>query len=620
MKETKLLGLFTRVSKGLTKTVMHGNGTGYKVSSDKIWTWKLRNIDDDSTFTVVAHNNTQSREHTDFSVKLNTSKGEVDVDTTIGGRQSKIFVTDYPVGGHKLLFSTAEILTYGLFDTEVLVLYMNKDQTGHFAFVDDDDLDFEVFGDMKLEKGEIGGKPSYSYEQTSGKSVVKFSNGLVVYLLERETAWNFWAPPTVKTPIVQADEHLFIMGPYLVRSARISNKVLHVSGDNDVATTLEAYVGRDIETVVWNGLRTPAKKTKYGSVTIEIPGAEDRDIKLPPLKDWKSEDGAPEIDPEYDDSAWVECDHQETMNPFFEPETLPVLFSSDYGYYAGTKIYRGYFDGKNATSVSMTASGGAAFGWNAWLNGKLIGGDSGEDLDDTTSATLELPKDDLRDENNVITVIVDYHGHDQDSQGRGINNPRGLLAAKLLPDGTKTDTGFKTWKVQGNAGGSANIDPVRGPMNEGGLHPERLGWHLPEFDPKSWTRGTDPFEGIESAGIRYYLTSFHLNIDSDLDVPLGLELGVPEGTVARVMIWINGYQYGKYVPHIGPQTRFSIPPGIINNRGKNTLGLSLWAQTDEGASLDKVELFTYGKYHTDFKFNRDWSYLQPGYEDRSEYA
>ena len=54
MKETKLLGLFTRVSKGLTKTVMHGNGTGYKVSSDKIWTWKLRNIDDDSTFTVVA--------------------------------------------------------------------------------------------------------------------------------------------------------------------------------------------------------------------------------------------------------------------------------------------------------------------------------------------------------------------------------------------------------------------------------------------------------------------------------------------------------------------------------------------------------------------------------------
>lgn len=569
---------------------------------------------------MVAHNNTQSRQLTDFSVKLNTSKGEVEVDTSLDGRQSKIFVTDYPFGEQQLLFSTAEVLTYGLFDTEVLVLYLNKGQFGQFAFADDDDLDFEVFGDVDFENGKTKDNPSYSYKQTAGKSVVKFSNGVIVYLVERETAWNFWAPPTVSTPIVQADEHLFIMGPYLVRSARIANKVLHVSGDNDVATTLEAYVGKDIETVVWNGLRTQAKKTKYGSVTIEIPGAEDRDIRLPPLKDWKSEDGAPEIDPSYDDSSWVECDHQETLNPFFEPETLPVLFSSDYGYYAGTKIYRGYFDGTDATAVNFTASGGSAFGWNAWLNGKLIGGDSGVDLEATTSAVLDLPKDQLEDKDNVITVIVDYHGHDQDSQGRGINNPRGLLAAKLVPDGTKTDTGFKMWKVQGNAGGSANIDPVRGPMNEGGLHPERLGWHLPEFDPKSWTRSTSPLEGIDSSGIRYYITSFHLNIDSDLDVPLGLELSVPEGTVARVMIWVNGYQYGKYVPHIGPQTHFSIPPGIINNRGKNTLGLSLWAQTDEGASLDKVALFTYGQYHTDFKFNRDWSYLQPEYEDRSEYA
>lgn len=87
------------------------------------------------------------------------------------------------------------------------------------------------------------------------------------------------------------------------------------------------------------------------------------------------------------------------------------------------------------------------------------------------------------------------------------------------------------------------------------------------------------------------------------------------------MIWLNGYQYGKYEPHIGPQTVFPIPPGVINNQGLNTLALSLWAQADDGAYLDTVELISYGIYQTDYAFNQDWSYLQPGWtESRLHYA
>lgn len=573
-----------------------------------------------STFTILQQNNTQSRESIDFTVTFETTQGEVEALASLGGRQSKILVTDYPFGSKKLLYSTAEILTFGVFDAEVLAFYLDEGQVGEFAFGDDSELEFEVFGASELSTKTTNGHTSYAWTQAGGQTVVKFSDGVVMYLLEREMAWNFWAPPTVKTPIVQPDQHLFVIGPYLVRSAYISHQVLHIDGDNDVSTVLEAYVGQKIETIVWNGLRMPAKTTPYGAVTAEIPGAEEREILLPPLKDWKSADGAPEISPRFDDAKWVECNHTETMNPFYQPETLPVLFSSDYGYYAGTKLYRGYFDGRDATAVNLTCSGGLAFGWNAWLNGELIGGDSGEGLLSTTRASLELPSDALKETDNVLTVIVDYHGHDQDSTSRGLNNPRGILGALLLPLGNRTDTGFTSWKIQGNAGGSSNIDPVRGPMNEGGLYPERLGWHMPSFDPQGWTRSVSPLDGIDSSGIRFYITTFHLNIDSDIDAPLGLELSAPEGTVARVMFWINGYQYGKYVPHIGPQTRFSIPPGIINNRGRNTLALSLWAQTDDGAALDKVELFSYGKYHTAFKFNRDWSYLQPGWTDRSEYA
>jgi hypothetical protein len=73
--------------------------------------------------------------------------------------------------------------------------------------------------------------------------------------------------------------------------------------------------------------------------------------------------------------------------------------------------------------------------------------------------------------------------------------------------------------------------------------------------------------------------------------------------LAKKNLNLFSYQYGKYVPHIGPQYRFPIPPGILNTRGDNTLSLSLWAQTDKGARLDGVELFAYGKYTSGFAFN-----------------
>lgn len=383
------------------------------------------------------------------------------------------------------------------------------------------------------------------------------------------------------------------------------------------------YTGNsEIQTIDWNGIRLEAVKTPYGSVTAQIPGASDRAISLPTLENWRSADSLPEKLASYDDSKWTVANKSTTLSPI-APLTKPVLFSSDYGFYTGAKIYRGYFDGVDFTSVDITASGGLAFGWSAWLNGVLIGGNVGNATLPTTNAVLSLPKASLKAADNLLTVVVDYHGHDQTSTAKGVENPRGILGASLLSsNGTTTGTGFKLWKIQGNAGGSANIDAARGPMNEGGLYGERLGWALPSFVPSSPQFGrSSPFQGLNSSGIEFYTTTFHLNIDSDLDVPLGIELSAPQGTVARVMIWVNGYQYGKYVPHIGPQTRFPFPPGVVNNRGLNTVALSLWAMSDEGAKLDTVKLISYGQYQTDFEFNRDWSYLQPGWDEkRLEYA
>lgn len=649
--QTKLVNLFASSSPDLLKTEMSGNGTGYQVSSDSVFTWVLRNPDTGATFTVTQQNNTKSTDDVTFSATLDTSSGSVNVSNiSLLGRQSRILVTDYAFGEHTLLYSSADIATYGNFDgADAIVLYLKEGQTGEFAFKDEVGLTYSAYGSSLFSSSNSSALAQvFTYTQGSGASFVKFSNGVLVYLLDQPTAWTFWAPSTSADVYGSPDETIFVLGPYLVRSASVSNGVLKISGDNDNATTLEAFVGSTpVEAIDWNGQVLNATKTAYGTYTAAIPGTESRSVSLPPLDSWTSADSLPEAQPDFDDSAWVVCDKTDTLSPV-APYTLPVLFSSDYGYYTGAKLYRGYFAGTNFTSVNITASGGLAFGWNAWLNGVPIGGDPGNASLTTTTQVLDLPASALSSGSgsgsgsngtttNVLTVLVDYHGHDETSTSHGVENPRGILGARLLPGAAAaadtSDTGFSLWKIQGNAGGSANIDPVRGPMNEGGLYGERLGWHLPGFSPASsyagapgnsslaaaWDSST-PYDGLQGPGVRFYLTNFTLDIDADLDAPLGVSFSAPEGTVARIMFWVNGYQYGKYVPHVGPQTVFPVPPGIVNNRGSNTLAVSVWAQAAGGASLDTVELVTYGLYQSDFGFDRDWSALQPGWEDRSAYV
>lgn len=554
-----------------------------------------------------------------FSASLNTSQGIVSVpNINLNGRQSKILVTDYNFGKSSLLYSSADVLTYGVFDVDVLVMYLEEGQIGQFALKNAAGAVPIVSGNTEITSMVKDSLTTITYTQSQGKSVLKLDN-LLIYLLDQPTAWKFWAPPTTANPDVKPNEQIFVLGPYLVRSAAISHGVVHISGDNDNATMIEVYTGdSSIETITWNGIRLAATKTSYGSVTAQIPGTDDRSVSLPALVNWRSADSLPEKLAAYDDTQWIVCNKTSTLSPVV-PLTKPVLFSSDYGYYTGAKIYRGSFAGGNFTSVNLTCSGGLAFGWSAWLNGVLIGGDAGNASLTTTTAVLALPVSSLKSSTNILAVVVDYHGHDQTSTAKGVENPRGILGASLLP--SAGSTGFSEWKIQGNAGGSANLDPVRGPMNEGGLYGERLGWPLPGFKPDSTFDRSSPQTGLNASGIQFYTTTFHLNIDSDLDVPLGIELAAPAGTMARVMIWVNGYQYGKYVPHIGPQTRFPVPPGVINNRGLNTVALSLWAMTDAGAKLDTVKLIQYGAYQTDFTFNQDWSKLQPGWDaSRLQYA
>lgn len=263
------------------------------------------------------------------------------------------------------------------------------------------------------------------------------------------------------------------------------------------------------------------------------------------------------------------ANHTSTPNPS-PPATYPVLYADEYGipfstsiwnnsqltpsgYHTGNLLWRGRFSGKEATGVFLAVVGGTSSGYSAFLNGAYLGSFLGNTTITNGTMTFSFADATLTD-SNVVFVIQDHMGHDETS---GATNPRGIYNATLLGP-SSANLKFSSWKVQGNAGGEANIDPVRGPYNEGGLHAERLGWHLPHFSDGSWGSST-PEIGLSEAGAKFYRTVVRLDLSRELDISLGFVLGSPTGTKVRAQLYINGYQFGKYVPWIGNQVVF---PGM----------------------------------------------------------
>lgn len=244
-----------------------------------------------------------------------------------------------------------------------------------------------------------------TYVQPSGQSVLTFSNGVTAYLLEKATAYNFFAPSTNSDPNGQPDKQIFVIGPYLVRSASVSGGIVSVVGDSQNDTTIEVYAGNSANTISWNGKQLSSKATAYGSLTASIPGAQGRVVSLPEVE-WKVADSLPEKQRSYDDSKWTIANKTSTLSPV-KPLTLPVLFSSDYGYYSGIKLYRGRFNGKTATTANITVQGGVAAGWSAWLNGQFVGGYIGNATVNANWALFEFSNVPLFDTDNVLTVVTD---------------------------------------------------------------------------------------------------------------------------------------------------------------------------------------------------------------------
>lgn len=78
---------------------------------------------------------------------------------------------------------------------------------------------------------------------------------------------------------------------------------------------------------------------------------------------------------------------------------------------------------------------------------------------------------------------------------------------------------------------------------------------------------------------------------------------------------------GKFLPYVGNQVEFPVPPGILNYSGDNTVGLSIWNQDEASASVS-VGMKVLGVYASTIDTaGLDTAYLRPGWdESRLQYA
>ncbi|KAL3431424.1 glycoside hydrolase superfamily [Aspergillus tetrazonus] len=502
----------------------------------------IRLSEDLTAFHIVHHHDLASRDSSYYALNVRTSLGSLTIPHV-----------DYDLDGIKLIYSTAEIFTWKCSSNRtILILYGDESETHEFAVLASLGLPVHVEGDRpKVEQ--IGPSTVVQWRVSQTRGVIAFSR-LEIHLVSRNAAYNYWVIGlTGPGPIGRfasaegAHEAVIVRAGYLLRTAEIIDDVLHLTGDVNATTSVEVIsTPSPVSPLVFNGEKVKTK-AKHDWLVGEIRYKSPK-ILLPDLASlsWGYMDALPEIKGNYNDQAWT--------------STVDLLLEGWYG-----------------------------FGYSVWLNSTYLGSWPGSSEDMFHNKTLHFPANLTVGSPYVLTVLMDHMGLDQmfPASPQYTKDPCGIL-----------DYGFSSrekstisWKVAGNLGGEHYHDWTPGPLNEGATFPERHGYHFPHA-PLSQFEERSPFEEILPMGVGFYATTFNLSLPAGYDVPLSIAFEIETAAPAkfRAVFYVNGWQFGKYINNIGPQTRFPVPEGILNYSGDNSLALILWSQEQVPFSLPGLSL------------------------------
>ncbi|MEU5088012.1 beta-galactosidase [Streptomyces sp. NPDC021356] len=550
-------------------------------------TYHLRNPDTGARVHVL-------RNDTGKDVTTTLPAAGEDLPVTVAAGDARLAVTRMRLGQLKLRYATAQPMAYLTVGRQDIVVFCGR--RGDSARVA-----LEAAGEPMVTR--LSPQVAYVYERQLVRITVPFGAGLagarveagetvdravLMLFADDRTSSRLW-------PWETPSGSLLVCGPRLLRTATVEGGVLHLTGDTVEATKLEVWAPPGVTAVTWNGRPVRTAPTGTGSLRSVAPLEGAPKVELPALGGWRARAENPESAPGFDDSAWQAADRTSSYSTTPVPDGQPVLFADDYGFHYGDVWYRGAFtDASGIESVSLAHSTGTQGLLMAWLDGEPLGthrmpvprADAAGRGTWTKTAVLAVPERLRTGGRHVLSVLVRPMAHDQDGAARDTGRAaRGLTAVTFGGGAPRV-----RWRVQG----AGAPDPVRGPLNNGGLHGEREGWHLPGFADGDWEKVAFP-RAVRHQGVTWYRTTFRLSVDEGVDASVGLTLLDEPHRSYRAQVFLNGWNLGQYVNDVGPQHTFVLPNGILRTRDTNTLALAVLSGGAGEAGPGQVRLTLLGR-------------------------
>lgn len=528
-----------------------------------------------------------------FSFNLTTKAGSYRVPQAgtlrLNGQDAKLFVADYKLERHHVVYSTSQLQTHlQQGKRDIALFYGPRGEDGETV------LRFKSKPVVTVLKGNVTVtwdaktkdlRLNYVHTAMNRVRVAHGGTSLELLFAEDEVSKTFWRQDTSDGVVLQRSGAL-------IRESKFNGATLHLTGDTSEESTLEIWAPKPVTALTFNG--QPVNFTMMEGALWATGLAGPKPATIPDLMQlqWLRRKDSPEANPKFDDSQWRVADLKTSAATIATqpPPGQPVLAMSDYGFHHGDVWYRGRFRtrGQSPETLNFTWNGGPAGVAQVWIDGRFIGerdGHAGEARPKTTMKShLYIPQ--LKAGEHSIAIMVRNNAHNWDLGADDEHKEaRGLISVELagLPI---------QWKIQGNKGGEFIADLVRGPMNNGGLYGEREGWHLPLAafaDTTGWEL-TSVDDDPPGPGTYWLRTQFKLDLPKGHDTQLGLVIGdadIPRTTArTRMLIFVNGWNIGNFIAHVGPQKTFVVPPGILNPNGDNTL---TFAVTTDGKPQNAPE-------------------------------
>ncbi|WP_329299486.1 beta-galactosidase [Streptomyces sp. NBC_00659] len=511
------------------------------------------------------------------------------VEVPVPGLDARLLAAGISLGHRKLSWSTAQPMLWLTAGRQDIAVFTGRAGESTRTCL-------EATSEPKVTV--LDGDAGYGYEDgvlridavLDGITRVRVEGGgvrapLLLLFADDESSRLLWRHDTPSGPVL-------VRGPALLRTAVLRGTAARLTGDTAGTADLEVWGPRGVTELVWNEHALKAHATSSGSLRAERPLAGPGPVRLPALTGWRRAEGNPESAPDHDDTGWRVADRTSSYSVTPVPAGQPVLFADDYGFHYGDVWYRGHFaDADDADSVSLTYVAGTQGLLMAWLDGEPLGThrmpvpDKKTVRKGTWAATATFPVRPRERRSPVLSVLVRRMQHDEDGRADDTHKAARGLTAVTFTGASPT----VRWRIQGEAA----PDPVRGPLNAGGLHGERHGWHLPGFADGGWKPAGLP-RAERRQGVTWYRTGFRLGVDSGLDASIGLTLTDDPARAYRVQIFLNGWNMGQYINDVGPQHTFVLPNGVLRTRGHNTLALAVLSDGTTPAGPGRVELTLLG--------------------------